>query len=246
MTSREAKLILSGYRPGGRDAEDALFREALLQLQRDPELARWYAEERRLDVAIQKRLLADVRIPADLKDDLVALRKVVIPASWWRRPMTVLAAAAATLTVLLSLWFGASQRVPFAEFHSHVAAIAGGRVEPLDVATHDVVEVRQWLQARKAPADFVVPRGLAPHSSLGCRLLVWSDRKVSLICFQLEGRGMVHLFVTDREGFRFLPSRDPAVGTLTASGVHTLSWADSKHVYVLAGREDEGTLRELL
>ena len=42
MNNQEAKFILGAYRPGGRDAVDPMFSEALAQAGRDPELRAWF------------------------------------------------------------------------------------------------------------------------------------------------------------------------------------------------------------
>ena len=56
MNNEEAKLILQAYRPGGQDANDPRFREALEQARRDPELARWFANEQALDSRISTKV----------------------------------------------------------------------------------------------------------------------------------------------------------------------------------------------
>jgi len=40
MNNQEAKFILAAYRPGGQDASDPLFAEALEQVRRDPDWQR--------------------------------------------------------------------------------------------------------------------------------------------------------------------------------------------------------------
>ena len=86
MNNEEAKLILQAYRPGGQDANDPRFREALEQAQRDPELARWFANEQALDSRISAKVQAAIKPPAHLKSQLLAQRKIVRPVAWWKMP----------------------------------------------------------------------------------------------------------------------------------------------------------------
>ena len=94
MNNQEAKLILQAYHPGGRDASDPLFAEALEQARRDPELQKWFADEQALDSRIQSKLRTAVLVPRDLKSNLLALRKINRPVPWWFQPMKLAAAAA--------------------------------------------------------------------------------------------------------------------------------------------------------
>ena len=51
ITNETAKFLLNAYRPNGADAQDPVFRDALEQAARDPELGAWFKEQRgfRLD-----------------------------------------------------------------------------------------------------------------------------------------------------------------------------------------------------
>src|SRR5437867_8043687 len=81
MDNREAKFILNAYRPGGEDASDPLFAEALVQAQRDPVLARWFNESIAFDTAVTEKL-CDVAVPADLRENILAGVKVTRPRRW--------------------------------------------------------------------------------------------------------------------------------------------------------------------
>src|SRR5579871_3009993 len=99
MNNQEAKLILQAYRPGGEDASDPLFAEALEQARRDPELQKWFAEQIALETHLKARLETAIPVPRGLKSDLLALRKTSRPAPWWwwLQPMRLAAAAAVVL-----------------------------------------------------------------------------------------------------------------------------------------------------
>ncbi len=68
-----AKLTLQTYRPGGQDAHDPQFRKVLEQASRDPELARWLANERAVDFYIAAKLQAAINPPPGLLSELLAL-----------------------------------------------------------------------------------------------------------------------------------------------------------------------------
>jgi len=91
MNNQEAKFILAAYRPGGQDASDPLFAEALEQVRRDPELATWFEAEQHFDAAMSEKLKGEP-VPPELRANILAARKIVRP-SHWLRPRAWMAAA---------------------------------------------------------------------------------------------------------------------------------------------------------
>src|SRR6201995_5191381 len=71
ITNESAKFVLNAYRPSGADAQDPVFRAALEQASRDPELAAWFKEQRSFDLLIAEKL-AEVQPPATLYSTIVA------------------------------------------------------------------------------------------------------------------------------------------------------------------------------
>ena len=71
MTEQEARFILQSYRPGGEDKDDPQFAEALREAERNPELARWLAEEQAFDCAVAAQLAA-LPAPFGLKTRILA------------------------------------------------------------------------------------------------------------------------------------------------------------------------------
>src|SRR5438046_1604685 len=100
MNTQEAKFILQAYRTGGEDANDPQIAEALDQVKRDPELARWFAEQMSFDTAAV-RALKEVPIPGPLRETILLGHRVIKPQLWWKRP--VWWAVAASFLILLSL-----------------------------------------------------------------------------------------------------------------------------------------------
>jgi len=246
MNREEAKYLLSAYRMGGQDAGDPQFREALEMLRTDPELAHWFAREQALDRTISEKM-ASFPVPPDLKSRLLAMRKVSQLPRCWQRPSWV-AAAAACFALALTIGVLAIQpRKPkFADFCAFVATIAAEKPGHLDLMSKDIVAVRQWLKDRNAPHDFVIPAGLNGLPTMGCRVLDWSGGKVSFVCFELENKHMIHLFVMDRGAMRKIPQTDSVQLVAMENGIGTLSWSDTQRVYVLTGHETGQELRKLL
>ena len=249
MNREEAKYILQAYGVDGQESNEPQFREALEMLKQDPELARWFARQQAVDQRLAEKFSA-FPVPRELKSQLLAARKVVSPLPrWWQKPAW-LAAAAASVVLLLTI-VALSVRSPggarFADFRLYAGAVASGDMSGhLDLMSHDVTALRHWLNSRDAPGDFLLPAGLNGRPGLGCRVLDWKGRKVSFVCFELENKQMVHLFVMDRQSLPGVPKGGIREVAVLDSGVTTLSWSDNKRVYVLAGHQSETELRRLL
>lgn len=236
MNNEEAKLILQAYRPGGQDANDPRFREALEQAQRDPELARWFANEQALDSRISTKVQAAIKPPAHLKSQLLAQRKIVRPVVWWKMPAWQLAAAAclALLVTLGGLWLNSNRSDGFGRYRSSMAEFVGHKLDRLDLMSHDVAEVRRWLSQKESHGNLVIPAGLDGLPSLGCRLLDWKGHKVSLVCFELENKQVAHLLVMDTAAFKDAPDESPVFNQV--GDVATASWSRDGKTYVVASK----------
>ena len=245
MNRDEAKYILRAHHLGGQDAGDPQFHEALEMLKGDPALAAWFAQEQAIDTRLSEKFRS-FPVPPDLSAQLLAARKVIRLPKWWQRPAWIGAAACIVLLAALApMLLRSPQKLPFAEFRSYVADTTA-RLDHLDVLSTNLVEVRQWLQDRSAPGDFIVPGGLSGQPSIGCRRFEWKGQLVSLVCFRLENHGEVHLFVINRSGLRDAPVGASPAFAMNASGITTASWSNDRRVYVLASNQVEKELRRLL
>jgi len=234
MNSEEAKLILQAYRPGGQDANDSRFREALEQAQHDPELARWFANEQALDSRISAKVRASITPPTHLKSQLLAQRKIVRPVSWWRRPVWQLAAAAclALVVTIAAVWLKPASSIGFVQYRADMAEFAGKKLDRLDLMSRDMAEVRRWLAQKEWHGDLVLPAGLDGRPSLGCRLLDWKGHKVTLVCFELENKQVAHLLVVDSAAFKDAPTESPVFNQV--GEVATASWSRGGRTYLVA------------
>jgi len=95
VNNHEAKLILQAYRPGGEDASDPLFAEALEQARRDPELQKMACRNKTaLEARLQARLQTAIPVPARIEiRPARACGKFHAPAPWWFQPVKLAAAA---------------------------------------------------------------------------------------------------------------------------------------------------------
>src|ERR1044071_6398321 len=102
MDSLHAKEILTRYRPGSTGDSDPDLAQALEQLERDPDLARWFEQHRAFQAAVADRF-KNLPLPAGLKDKILAGYRPAPVVIWRERPIYPALAAAAALVLLVSL-----------------------------------------------------------------------------------------------------------------------------------------------
>lgn len=246
MNNQEAKLILQAYRPGGRDASDPLFAEALEQAQRDPELQKWFAEEQALDSHIQSKLQTAVTVPPHLKANLLALRKIVRPVPWWYQPMKLATAAAVVFLIGLAAFLLLPQKpAQLARFREKMVRYSMREPGHVTFASHDITKIQQWLRDQGVDASFELPGGLQVKSAHGCRVIDWNGRKASMICFVLATGEHMDFFVMDRAGLPDLPGNG-APQFASADGLTTATWTKGSRIYLLTGDGDKKFFQKLL
>ncbi len=255
MHNEQAKLILQAYRPGGEDADDPFFSEALEQTRVDPELEKWFAEQRAFDEAMRKALQTRIP-PAGLRDSILLTKKIsTLPRRQpsrpvWRRPGVM--ALAASIVVLLA---AAVLTRPGAEHYvSHPMTVAAFTQQVLDLKDHislgkmsnKPAELRAWLAERGAPSDFELPPGLRDAHGLGCQSYTIGGAKVSLMCFMLGQDQFAHLFIVDIDALKdAAPNASPVVRN--EGGASVATWTSGGKGYVLLGiNVKEETLRRLI
>lgn len=232
MNSHEAKRLLEVFRPNGADEADPRFAEAMELVGRDPELARWFREQQRFDATFAASL-RNVPAPADLKEFILASRKVVRPPFW--RDWRVRAAAAAIVFVLAVMGsaLATTKPVPFSQFRSALIERAWSAESHLDFESTDVVRVKQWLARNYAPADFVLPPGLEDARLHGCRIVEVDGHRVPMICLG-DGPKHLHLFVVNDVQLAQAPS-EGAPDFEKCGAWKTASWLHGSTTYVLSG-----------
>jgi hypothetical protein len=236
MDNREAQFILSAYRPGGQDAADPQFLEALDQARRDPLLERWFSDSIAFDKAVTEKLCA-VEVPEGLRESLLAGGKASRPFRW-TRPFVRWAIAAAlvlaAITGSLVVREGAKPRL--AAWQSNaltvISTVVAGESK-FDFQAHAPSELISWLAANRAPVAQKIPQRLIGLQSLGCKTFSWNGIPASVVCFMREDGGLVHLVVTTAAAQKRAGTEgDPQI--VTQGPWTTATWRSGDDVYMVA------------
>ncbi len=247
MNSAEAKFILQAYRPGSTIDADPEMTEALELVRRDPALAEWFESACAFDEHVSDALCA-LPVPGDLRGNILTGKRVTI--SSLPAPRRQFLAWAAALTVLFgigALWVATQSSQEFASFRNAMVREVAREMGALDLYSNDRAQLRAFLSTRAAHPDFSAPKALQTLDPVGCRVLEWGGRDVSLICFSDVDGGVFHLFVIDRDTFD--PNRVPGPNQTqfaSAGGWSTASWVSADKMYLLAGPVARETLQQLL
>lgn len=244
MNNQEAKFILSAYRPGGEDACGAAFAAALEQVDRDPDLGAWFAEQRMLDMATTNAICS-IPIPRDLRANILAGAKISRRRFWGRRPVLLAIAASLLLfAVINSVWTRQSHGDRWqSDALAVLSTFVPGR-EPFDHKAADSNELQQWLQAQHKPTVEVIPAALQSLPTLGCKTISSAGNPVSIICFKKRDGGLVHLVVTDASTLKNAPPKQPQFAR--KGDWITASWTENGHACMLATKGAGQELRDLL
>jgi hypothetical protein len=262
MKNSEAKLILSAYRADGQDATDPQFAEALQQARLDPELSRWLAEQTSLDRVIGAQLQS-VPVPADLKASILAGRKIIpMPkVSWWQRTLHPAATAAALAITLATIGFLSLHEPPEPKAsldlftqditdylgkgygvlprHAHLASTDAGYFGAMSYRMNfrspNFEDIRHWLMEHGGHADFASPEGLKKPINLGCGVMDWRGKRITLIAFQ-TGRSLpqdkVHLVIINSTDLPDVPHRGEARFDEGEEWT-TVAWSNGPLTYLL-------------
>jgi hypothetical protein len=249
MDNREAKFILSAYRPGGQDASDPGFADALEQARRDPILECWFSESIAFDAAITEKLRA-AEVPPDLRKTILAGVKVSRPIHW-SKPFVkwAIAAAVISMAILGSLiWREPRKLSGLAGWQNQALDAVSSLVRnesSFDAQSHNAGELMAWLRANNAPAAQTLPQNLDKLESIGCKTLSWNGIPVSVICFMRRDGGLIHLVTMNASA-----ASDRAIkrkANLVQRGSwSTATWREGDIIYMLALEGSPDQLRTYL
>jgi hypothetical protein len=248
MDNREAKFILSAYRPGGQDANDPRFAEALAQARRDPILERSFRESVAFDAAVTEKLGA-VAPPPGLRETILAGAKVSRPLRWTNPAFKwALAAALLVAAIMGSLILRDMTKPRFAGWQTEalqtVSSLVNDRSK-FDVQSHSAANLIAWLKTNRAPAAETLPANIEKLQSLGCKTFSWNGLPVSVICFMRPDGGLIHLVTTVAT-----PAKDRAAKAepifVQQGEWSTATWRDGDKVYMLALEGSRDQLRSYL
>lgn len=242
MDEEQARLILQAYRPGV-DRDDPEVAAALQEAARNPELARWFAEEQAFDRAMAAHL-ESVPAPFGLKTRLLAQAPPADARRWsWAVKLAGVAALLFLLTQVVNLFRPAAPETRVSNYAREMVSFIrlGGA---LDMESHNLGQIQEWLSKKDAKPEFVPPR-LAALQPLGCRLLSFRGQTVTLICFERNDARLAHLFVVDRAA---LPTMKPSAKPVfdEAEGWTTASWVENNQVYMIAVQGDRAAVESYL
>ena len=164
-------------------------------------------EAKELSAAKAEAILAEGRAAAEGKMVPLAQRK---GAGLW-----VIWAAAACFVILAGgvTWW-TNRRVSYATVAPWVVEFFHKDPE-LPKRSQNPEELRAWLLAQGAPADFQIPAKLGVLKSFGCQVLDVHGQPAYLACFWTEKKRdvdegkLVHLVVARREDFKDAPPETP-------------------------------------
>ena len=244
MDNQRAKEILRLYRPGTLDALDPQMAEALQEVQRDPALADWFNQQCGVCIALRSKL-KQIEVPPDLKRKIllgnIGRRRVIS----LRRPAPILAAAAALALLAAGVWFMLTPKADlrFASYRERVSGLAWKGYQ-MSLFSTNLDDIHAFLDGKKWPADYVLPKNLEKLPVEGCANLDWHNRKYSMLCFDAgknkDGKKKeLYLLVAARAELQDVPAADkPLFVAVHDQGIMTATWVNGKNVYVLVGNRE--------
>jgi len=236
MDNREARFILSAYRPGGQDASDPRFAEALDQVRRDPILEQWFRDSLTFDTAMTDKLRA-MTTPTDLRENILAGLKISRVSDWKSRLAKWAIAAALILSAALgSLIWHNTRPTRLADWQTQALDVISSLVRnesSFDSQSNQPAELIAWLRVNHAPAAQKLPDNLNKLASLGCKTFSSNGISVSVICFMRPDGGLIHLITTNAPA----PSARPLKTTPKSAQQGewaTATWREGDRIYMLA------------
>jgi len=248
MTRDEAQLLLGLFRPGLDDPADPMFSEAFSLIESDPELAAWFEREKSFDRGMRAEFAA-VAPPFNLRDSLLAHEKVIRPSIFSQAPwLPAVLAAAATVALLLGVaaLMRPSSMVSdpaLAALALKVPALTGAHNHSLE-SPGDFEAIRAWLEEHGGAADFSLPQSLQHVAGVACEILEVEGQKVTILCFDLGGDRLAHLYVVKASGDSQGADRQPSFFEM--NGVAVAGWRENGYNYFLAERGPLESVRRLL
>jgi hypothetical protein len=247
MDREEAKLLLSGYRPNGRDAQDPEMRQALELAQHDPALAEWFRREQEWDgVCCEK--LCECPAPESLKASIIAGRKLVGGELRWKAPQLLALAAVLLLVVGLAALLYPRLTAPsavvveqstegFDAFRADMVRMLHAGFD-LDVKSADSRELDMWLVEHATPLAETAAAAQLAGQAMGCKSLKWGSHSVSMLCYRIGEGNKVHLFVMNVQPGQVagIPRENTKV-LETVEKLSTAAWQENGKAYLLVAHD---------
>jgi uncharacterized membrane protein YbaN (DUF454 family) len=251
MNRDEARQILLLRRPGAADEADPQIAAALALARRDPELARWLAEQEARQNAV-RAAFREISVPDGLKEQIISEQAAQQRMTAHRRKTALATVMVVAGLVLLAWQFFPARPADdtFAVYRQRMAGVAL-RGYAMDLITNNPAEIRDYLAQHQAPADYVLPASLQRIELVGCAIQNWQGAKVSMICFR-TGRPLppgqasdLWLFVVDRAAVKASPATElPQLAAVNR--LITAVWSQGEKLYLLETAGDEAAIRQYL
>lgn len=255
MNKEIIREILSAYRPGGADAGDPRFTDALERCKNDPELSQWLDRECSHDRDVAS-VLQGLSVPTGAKASLLATAEVPetnVIKVFFRRAQVGAIAAALVVGIGAAFWALQPDKAIVSDSlpllagecpSSQLVAWIDG-LQSLDYTGSTSGEVLDWLSAMEAPLPGVLPAGLDVGSVNGCKVFQREDgQPVTLICFMSRGE-LVHFFTWEAPAGSH-PSTDVEPTWFSRATWNGASWCEGNQVYALMGRVDPEKIKSII
>ncbi len=261
--------------PSGQDHRDALHAydpslgepptdacaDALEASIADPELSRWWGEEKAFDAAIRAKV-AGSAVPAGLQDAILAKAAALAqedaaiatfsePAptrnSWHWSAFTGAAAAVAILVLAFTFVFPPQGARPSAEVASLMATLED-ILEAHGFTTtqsNNYGTLVSFLEGEGAPTPKFLPESISSESGFACAYIEVDGVPVGMMCFRAEDESVFHIFTVDRKHF-------PEQSDMPNHFVSTIdehccaTWTREDQIYVLATQESQDRVITML
>jgi hypothetical protein len=247
MDKQEAKLILQAQRPNDLDATQPVFAEALALVDTDPELKAWWEAQQAFDRKVAAKL-KEIPLPADLRTNILTGRKITPFAPQPHRYFWLAAAALVAILCAVGTSFHASwkaaQRVSPSHFDEAAIGFLGDNAPSLAMISPDHDKIMAWLKAQNAPIG-TLPAEMTPVPTVGCQKFTVEGHAVSLVCFEMAGGGIAHLFMVAQDALSDPPSQT-GPEFKQVEGWSTASWSDGRMSYMLVTQAGPDALKQLL
>ncbi len=250
MDSRQAKEILTLYRPNSTNAADPQMAEALEAVQRDPELAAWFDQHCAVYNAIRSKL-KEIPVPADLKRNILSLdvdhRRIV----QLFRPKWLATVAAALVLLTAIFWFMLPHKESaFLRWRNTMARMVQRRVYFRNMVTGDQIQIGEFFRTNGAPVDNALPKTLQKLPPEGGAVVPWENHPVAVLCLDAREKGAdekndLWVFLAKSSDVAKASNKKTAQFE-KIGGLMTASWTAGDTVYLLVGRGDERELQKYL
>jgi len=191
-----------------------------------------------LPAARADAILVEGRAAAEGGEKVIALppRRSFLP----RLLMTMAASVAVFLALNWMFPIHNRATVSYAQVFAPRVVEFMGVGPKLPKKSQDPEELRVWLLAQGAPAEFQIPAKLRPLKSFGCEVVDVHGRPAYLTCFWTEKKpgvddgSLVHLLVAKRADFKDVPPATPQFREL--SGWSFAAWSEGDVIYTMTAK----------